>query len=122
MKSILDSVKQMLGIEAGHTFYDEAIIMHINAAFMNLNQLGVGPVEGFQIQDSTTEWSDFLSEEKQLVLGYLKTYVFLKVKLIFDPPTSSFVLSAMDNNIKESEWRIKVQMEKPSVDIEEDDV
>jgi hypothetical protein len=112
----------MLGIEAGHTFYDEAIIMHINAAFMNLNQLGVGPVEGFQIQDSTTEWSDFLSEEKQLVLGYLKTYVFLKVKLIFDPPTSSFVLSAMDNNIKESEWRIKVQMEKPSVDIEEDDV
>jgi hypothetical protein len=115
MKSILDSVKKMLGIELEHDFYDEAIVMHINSAFMTLHQLGIGPPEGFSISDNITEWTEFLSEEQLKLLGSLKTFIFLKVKLVFDPPTSSYVLSSVDASIKEAEWRMKVQFEKPIV-------
>lgn len=121
MKSILDSIKKMLGIELEHDFYDEAIIMHINSAFMTLNQLGVGPKEGFAIESNVSEWEDFIPADKLVLLTTLKTYVFLKVKLVFDPPTSSFVLSSIDATLKEAEWRMKVLVEEPVlIETEED--
>ena len=108
--SILDTIKQLLGIEAKDTAFDIDVIVHINSALMTLNQLGVGPSAAFSIQDKDDIWEDFL--EKSTDLEAVKTYIYLKVRLVFDPPSSSAVLEAMNRSISELEWRLNVQAEK----------
>lgn len=106
MDSILTSIKKMLGISEEYNHFDVDIIIHINSAFSVLTQLGVGPPEGFSIKDSSSVWTDFISNN--LALESVKSYVFLKVKLIFDPPSSSSVIEAMKTQISEFEWRLQV--------------
>lgn len=107
--SILNSTKKVLGLDPSYTVFDQDVIMHINAAFSILNQLGVGPVEGFMIEDDTAVWDDFiLIEGSEPSKSLVKTYVQLKSRMLFDPPTTSFLLEAMTNQIKEYEWRLNV--------------
>lgn len=106
MDSILTSIKKLLGIDPDYTHFDADLILHINSVFSILNQLGVGPSTGFAIADSYAVWTDFLGESLKLEL--VKTYVSLKVKLIFDPPLSSAAMEAVKEQIKELEWRIAV--------------
>jgi len=103
-ESILDSTKKILGLEATYTPFDLDVITHINAAFSILNQLGVGPEEGFSILDNQAVWADFVVPTNQLHL--VKTYVYLKVRILFDPPSTSFLLDTYNNQIKEYEWRL----------------
>ena len=110
--SILTSIKKLLGITEGYTHFDADIIMHINSCFMILSQLGVGPEEGFAISDASAVWSDFLPAGTNLEA--VKTYVYQKVKLLFDPPQSSAVLDAMKRSVDEFEWRLNVQAESVS--------
>ena len=106
MESILTSIKKLLGIAEDYTHFDNDIIMHINSVFLILTQLGVGPPEGFVIQDATALWTDFVADDKNLEL--IKSYTYLKVKIMFDPPLSSVVLDSTNQLIKEYEWRIQV--------------
>lgn len=106
MESILTSIKKLLGIAEDYTHFDNDIIMHINSVFLILTQLGVGPPEGFVIQDATALWTDFVADDKNLEL--IKSYTYLKVKIMFDPPLSSAVLDSTNQLIKEYEWRIQV--------------
>ena len=107
--SILTSRKKMLGIAEEYEIFDLDIIMHINTVFMTLNQLGVGPSDIFRIEDKNDMWSDFISDEKQL--NGIETYVYLKVRLVFDPPLNASVLEAMKQTISELEWRLNVEAE-----------
>ena len=109
MESILISIKKLLGITEEYDQFDPDIIMHINSVFMILTQLGVGPAEGFSIEDDTAVWTDFIQDIKKL--ESVKTYVYLKVKLVFDPPLSSAVIESMNRLINELEWRLNVAAE-----------
>lgn len=111
MDSILTSIKKLLGISEDYTQFDNDIIMHINTVFMNLTQLGVGPAEGFSIEDNSTDWTEFIDIENNAQLHAVKTYVYLKVKLLFDPPLSSSVIEATDRQIAELEWRLNAAVE-----------
>ena len=108
--SILDTIKQLLGIQSEYTAFDTDIIVHIHSAFMVLNQLGVGPTECFSIDGSGEEWAEFVDES--IDLEAVKTYIYLKVGTIFDPQSSSVVMESMNKNISELEWRLNVQVEK----------
>lgn len=108
MESILDTIKKMLGIESDYTHFDIDIITNINTIFLNLQQIGVGPKSGFSITDNTTTWNDYISGEN---LEAVKTYIYLKVRLLFDPPTNAFLVDAMERQIREIEWRLNVQVE-----------
>ena len=110
MNSILTSIKKLLGITEEYEHFDIDIIMHINTALASLTQIGVGPAEGFFIEDSEAAWSDFLGDSQKL--ESVKTYVYLKVRLIFDPPASSIMMEAMKRNIEELEWRLNVEVDK----------
>ena len=112
MDSILTSVKKMLGIPEDYEQFDMDIIMHINSVFMILTQLGVGPEEGFTISNKSDKWSDFIGEGKLVEL--VKSYIYLKVRLIFDPPQSSSIIEAMNRQISEFEWRINVEVDPSS--------
>ena len=112
MDSILTSVKKMLGIPEEYEHFDMDIIMHINSVLMILTQLGVGPEEGFAIADKSDKWCDFIGEGKLVEL--VKSYVYLKVRLIFDPPQSSSVIEAINRQISEFEWRINVAVDPSS--------
>jgi hypothetical protein len=105
-ESILNSTKKILGLDEDYTAFDLDIIMHINSAFSLLNQLGVGPIDGFQIEDKTPLWQDLYIPPNQLHL--VKIYVYLKVRVAFDPPGTSFLLESANNQIKEYEWRLNV--------------
>lgn len=109
MDSILDSVKQMLGITTEYTHFDPDIIMHINSVFMILHQLGVGPEEGFAIEDNSMLWEDYLTDPTQLQL--VKSYLYLKVRLLFDPPSSGTLMNCMNQQISEFEWRLNVAVD-----------
>ena len=111
MESILTSIKKLLGIEEQYTHFDQDIIMHINTVFMTLTQLGVGPKEGFRITGADELWSEFLSEADLLKMESVRTYVYLKVRLLFDPPTSSAVMESFKNMANEIEWRLNVAAE-----------
>lgn len=104
--SILETTKKMLGVDESYDVFDPDIIMHINSVFVVLNQLGVGPSKCFSISDETTTWAEFFSNEE--VLEMVKTYMYMKVKLIFDPPISSVVMQAAKETIAELEWRMNV--------------
>lgn len=114
MDSILISIKKMLGDAQEYTHFDPDIIMHINSVLFILTQLGVGPDEGFMITDETETWDDFVGTRKDLLA--IKTLVHLKVRLLFDPPSSSFVIDAMERQIKEFEWRLYVKVEEETDD------
>lgn len=107
--SILTSIKKMLGVAEDYTEFDEDIITHINSVFLNLTQLGVGPEEGFMIEDDTSVWEDFINDSIQLQA--IKTYMYLKVKLLFDPPLSSSVTESFTRMIAELEWRLNVAVD-----------
>lgn len=109
MESILTSIKKMLGITAEYEHFDPDIIMHINSVFMILNQLGVGPRDCFYIEDRSETWSDFLEDPSQLQM--IKSYMHLKVKLLFDPPASSSVMKCIEDQIAEFEWRLNVAVD-----------
>ena len=109
MDSILTSIKKLLGIAEEYTQFDEDIIMHINTVFLNLTQLGVGPEEGFAIENDAASWEDFINDN--IRLQAVKTYVYLKVKLLFDPPLSSSVIESMNRMIAELEWRLNVAVD-----------
>lgn len=109
MESILTSVKKLLGIEEEYTHFDPDLIMHINSVFMVLNQLGVGPTNGFRIEDDSTTWSDYMTDEDNI--DAVKSYMQLKVKLLFDPPQSSAVMEALKRMIDEFEFRLNVAVD-----------
>lgn len=109
MDSILTSIKKMLGITEDDTAFDTDIIIHVNSVFMILSQLGVGPDKGFTIKDSTDAWVDFECDEIETEL--IKSYMYLKVKLLFDPPSNSSVLESINNQINELEWRLNFNSE-----------
>ena len=106
MESILTSIKKMLGITEEYKHFDADLIMHINSVFMILNQLGIGTANGFIITGEDEVWTDFIPSNQQLEL--VKSYMHLKVKLLFDPPLASAVIECMNQQIKELEWRIQV--------------
>lgn len=110
MESILTSIKKMLGIAEEYTHFDPDIIMHINSVFMTLNQLGVGPSEGFYIEDDLTEWVKFIPDVTKLQA--VKTYMYLRVRLLFDPSSlGSATLAAYERQIQELEWRLNVAVD-----------
>jgi len=108
-ESILTSTKKALNLAEDDTSFDQDVILYINAVFSTLNQLGVGPVEGFSIEDKNPTWDAFLGSDSRL--NHVKTYVYLRVRMLFDPPTLGYVISAMEDQIKELEWRINTQRE-----------
>ena len=107
--SILTDVKTMLGIYYEDNAFDAELIMHINGTFMTLHQLGIGPESGFYITGPDTEWSEF-SDNAHLV-DSVKMFVFMKVRMIFDPPASSVVADAINQRLSEIEWRLTSQAE-----------
>ena len=110
MESILTSIKKLLGLANDYKIFDEDIIMHINTVFMTLNQLGVGTKEVFNIEDDLAVWTDFLGEDEKKISG-VKTYIYQRVKLIFDPPSNSAHIQALERSINEFEWRCRFQAE-----------
>lgn len=132
--SILTNVKKIIGIVESDTSFDPDIVMHINTVFSVLTQLGIGPTAGFMIEDATPTWDDFLSvkqigqlqadgtvvyTDEQLsavnkLLNMVKTYVYLRVRLIFDPPQTSFVIESLNKQIEELEVRISMEREGES--------
>ena len=107
--SILLSIKKLLGLTASDTSFDTDVIIHINTAFMVLNELGVGPEDGYSIKSSEDNWTDFIDDEEHL--DAIKTYIYLKVKQVFDPPQHGPTQEALQENIREYEWRLNVKAE-----------
>lgn len=106
--SILDTTKKLLGLESDYTAFDLDIITHINSVFFTLQQLGVGPATGFSILDNTAKWTDFIGTEN---INSVRSYMALRVRLLFDPPSSSFALESFKQQAEEMGWRLNVQME-----------
>lgn len=113
MDSILTSIKKLLGIDESYEIFDPDIIMHINSVFMVLRQMGVGPPGGFSISDDSAVWTDYIPEIEKIEA--VKTYIYMKVRLVFDPPTSSALLDALKQSIQEYEWRLNVEAETPTI-------
>lgn len=109
-ESILLSVKKMLGLDKDYDVFDPELIIHINTVFGTLHQLGVGPEDQFRITGDSEVWSDFTTEGEQT--DEVKSYVYLRVRLLFDPPSSSFVLSSLQEQAKELEWRLNVKADE----------
>ena len=113
INSILDSTKKKLGLDPENSSeFDPDIIDAINMAFSVLTQMGVGPVEGFVIHDNEAVWSDFIKDDKRL--SAVRSYVFIRVRLIFDPPQISYLVSSLTDQMKELEWRLNVFVESPT--------
>lgn len=106
MDSILTSIKKLLMLDESYEHFDKDIIMHINSVLATLTQLGVGPPEGFSISDKSATWSDFIGDAKNLEA--VRSYVYLKVRLLFDPPTSSALIDSINRQASEYEWRINI--------------
>ena len=115
--SILTSIKKLLGISEDYEHFDADIIMHINSVFMILTQLGVGPPDGFLIEDDSSVWSNFIGDSSNI--ESVKSYVYLKVKLLFDPPLSSAAMEATKQLISELEWRLNLAAESNNTSGEE---
>lgn len=110
--SILVSIKKLLGLASNYQEFDSDIIIHINSVFSVLQQLGVGPAEGFSIASEEETWDNFIGNNKQI--NDVITYVYLKVRQYFDPPTNSSILNAQQELIKELEWRLNVAVDNGS--------
>lgn len=111
MESILTSIKKLLGITEADKNFDTDIVIHINTVLSDLTLLGVGPSEGFSIENEYSVWNDFIPEATAKKLNNVKTYMYLRVKLLFDPPTISTVLSAMERQADKLEWKLNVAAE-----------
>lgn len=109
MESILLTIKKMLGLEPEYTPFDTDIIVLINSSLMRLHQLGIGPKDGFHITDDSQTWSDFVGDRQDL--NSIQEFIFIKVKLVFDPPSTSFVISAYNDRANELEWCLMVEKE-----------
>jgi hypothetical protein len=109
-KSILDSTKKALGLASEYDVFDPELVMHINSVLASLSQIGIGAPEGFAIEGSNEEWDAFLGDDNPL-FNNVKSYVYLRVRLLFDIPTNAFAVSAIEKQIQELEWRISVQRE-----------
>lgn len=109
MDSILNTIKKMLGPENDDPHFDVDIIVHINSALSRLAQLGVGPPNGFSITGDSETWMDFIGNDERLFA--VKSYIYLRVRMVFDPPTVASVLQALQDQIKEDEWRLNVEAE-----------
>lgn len=121
MDSILNSVKKMLPVPEEVENFDDAIIMHINAVFSDLIQLGVGPSEGFSIQDKNAIWTDFLPAEPKW--ESVKEYTYLKVKLVFDPPQNTSYKESMERRVNELEFRLTIAAEsKDNCEVQNGDI
>lgn len=107
--SILLSIKKMLGLDYAYNAFDVDIIININSVFMILFQLGVGPGKPFSISGETETWEEFFKDDQ--VINLVKSYMYLKVRLLFDPPSTGVLHEAMERQIKEFEWRLNVQSE-----------
>lgn len=108
-ESILDTIKDMLGLDETYNAFDTEIIAHINSAFFTLSQLGVGPEEGFSIKDCDSVWSDYIDPTSNLIA--VQTFIKLKVQLMFDPPSNSFVVDAINKQLDELTWRLCLEVE-----------
>ena len=117
MESILLSIKKLLGIDENYTQFDTDIIIHINTVLMALTQIGVGPEEGFAIMDEYAVWEEFIGNKNYL--NPVKTYVYMRVKLLFDPPLSSAAVESLKNIADEFEWRLQVAVENNKSTVEE---
>lgn len=104
-ESILTSIKKLLGITEDYTHFDQDIVLQINSAFSTLNQLGVGPEAGFSISDASSVWTDFINDAR---LNFAKTFVQIKVKLAFDPPTSATLMDSYNRQLDELTWRLSI--------------
>ncbi len=111
--SILKGTKKILGLAADYTAFDHDVITHINTAFTTLTQLGIGPTQGFAIQDDTAVWADFMGAN-DYELNSVKSYVYLRVRLMFDPPATSYLIAAYEKQIQELEWRLNAHRESLS--------
>lgn len=103
-ESILDSVKKVLQVQFDYDVFDLDIMMHINSVFFTLNQLGIGPVGGYQISGSDETWDAFIGDDP--MLNSVKSYMYMRVRMMFDPPSNSFTQTALTEQIKEYEWRL----------------
>jgi len=108
--SILKSTKKALGLEPTYTVFDPDILMHINSVFFKLNQLGIGPANGFQIEDDEPTWDTFYGTDPRY--NAVRTYMYLNVRLLFDPPTTGYHMEAVKEQIKEYEWRMNQYREE----------
>lgn len=108
-QSILKSTKKILGIDASYTAFDLDILTHINSALAALNMIGVGPEDGFSVVDDTSVWTSFIGSDPKK--NNVKTYVYLKVRQVFDPPQTSALGTAMQEQIRELEWRMSITRE-----------
>ena len=106
-ESILTSIKKLLGIDENYTHFDADIVMHINSVFSILTQMGVGPANGFSISGKDETWSAFIAD-KPNIFSLVKSYVYMKVRLLFDPPLSSAAIESINRQISEFEWRLFV--------------
>lgn len=120
MDSILTSIKKLLGIDEATTHFDSELIMHINAALMSANMLGVGPIAGFLITDKTAKWSDFIGTRTDLEA--IKLYIYFKVRLVWDPPQMGYLVDSMVQQIQELEWKLNAQIETPASECIEEEV
>lgn len=115
LESILISIRKQVGLSEDCTDFDADLIMHINSAFLNLKQIGVGPEEGYGIQDNNEVWEDFIDTEEnpelKTLLSAVKTFIYLKVRLAFDPPQGGAVLDHMNKMLAETEWRLNLEAE-----------
>lgn len=102
--SILTSTKKILGVSADYTEFDLDIITHINSAFSNLDQLGIGPLGSYMIEDNAPTWDDLALPQNQL--NMVRTYIYMKTRMLFDPPTTSYLIEAINKQIQEHEWRL----------------
>lgn len=109
-ESILNSVKNQLSIAPDDTAFDAEIMIHINSVLATLNQLGIGPADGFGITGADDKWADFIGSNKKLNMA--RSYVGIKVRILFDPPSNSFTLEAFKQAAAEWEWRLNVQREE----------
>lgn len=110
LDSILNTVKKLLGIDVDDTSFDDDVIILINSSMLSLSQMGIGPANGFIVTSSIDKWTDYISDNTINLEG-VKTYLYLKVKLTFDPPTNSTVIEAMKKTLEELEWRMMLSVE-----------
>lgn len=115
MESILTSIKKMLGIDEAYAQFDADIIFHINSVIMALRQIGIGPAEGFFITSDEQTWKDYLGES--IKLEAVKSYIYMRVKILFDTPQNSSTIEAMKQQIAEFEWRLLVQAESTETEV-----
>jgi hypothetical protein len=112
IESILTSVKKNLGLDEDYTVFDSDITLYINGVFSTLHQLGIGPEDGFMIEDKTATWDDFTGGDVRY--NMVRTYMYLRVRLLFDAPNTQYLVEALNNQIREHEWRMNIVRENDS--------